>query len=118
MKHYIVTCHFKMPREAIGEDLIRQHLALLQKGYEEGYILFYGPMEPEVGTVAIARVDAAGLLGTTLVDDPLLARGMISVHFSEFVPIRFPPSLGGWVDPLGFHRQAKPDPDEYAGHQP
>lgn len=109
MKHYVVTCHFRMPYEAIGVDLIKQHLAILQKGYEEGYILLYGPLEPGHGTLAIARVDSPKLLGEALAEDPLLAKGMISFELTEYIPIRFPPSLDGWVDPLGFHRRSGSD---------
>lgn len=103
MKHFIVTISFKVPTVSIGEHLIRQHLTLLQKGYETGYILMYGPREPEDGTVAIARVESRQELGSALAADPLMAAGLASYDFMEFIPVRFPTSLQGWVDPLGFH---------------
>ena len=105
MKHYIVICHFKVPIQAIGEHLIAEHLALLQQGYEQGYILMYGPMEPEEGTLAIARVESRQAFAQALSKDPLLSTGIATVDFQEFIPVRFPKSLGGWVEPLGFHEQ-------------
>ena len=106
MKHYILTCHFKAPMHAIGEHLISQHLALLQEGYEQGYILMYGPMEPENGTLAIARVESSHLLAVAMARDPLVASGIATFDFLEFIPMRFPMSLGGWVAPIGFHEKA------------
>ena len=112
MKHYVVTCTFRVPIEAVGEDLLNQHLAMMQKGYEHGYILLYGPLEPENGTLAIARVESPQALGLALASDPLLAAGIASYDFREFIPIRFPPSLSGWVDPLGFHQQTNLKADD------
>ncbi|HNX31384.1 MAG TPA: hypothetical protein PKM35_07240 [Holophaga sp.] len=111
MKHYVVTCTLRIPIESVGEDLLDQHLAMMQKGYEEGYILLYGPLEPENGTLAIARVESPAALGRALASDPLLAAGIASYDFREFIPIRFPSSLSGWVDPLGFHPRGSQEPD-------
>ena len=103
MKHYIVTCHFKVPIQAIGEHMISEHLALLQKGYEQGYILMYGPMEPEDGTLAIVRVESRLAFVQAMARDPLLSSGLATCDFQEFIPVRFPKSLVGWVEPIGFH---------------
>lgn len=110
MKHYIVTISFKIPALSIGEDLIRHHHALLHAGFESGYILMYGPREPEEGTIAVARVESRKLIGAAMAADPLIAAGLATYDFMEFIPIRFPSTLQGWIDPLGFHEASAPVP--------
>lgn len=107
MKHYIVTISFKVPIEAIGEHLVKQHFEVLQMGYESGHILLYGPSEPENGTILVARVESRKELGMALAADPLANAGLATYDFQEFIPVRFPPSLQGWVDPLEFHQSAR-----------
>ncbi|HWQ08427.1 MAG TPA: hypothetical protein VN436_04945, partial [Holophaga sp.] len=68
-------------------------------------ILMYGPLEPEDGTLAIARVESRHAFAQALSKDPLLSTGIATVDFQEFIPTRFPRSLGGWVEPIGFHEQ-------------
>lgn len=111
MKHYIVTISFKVPLETIGEHLIKQHFEMLQLGYESGHILLYGPSEPENGTILVARVKSRHELGLALAADPLAAAGLATYDFREFIPVRFPRSLQGWVDPLGFHQPDDPEPE-------
>jgi uncharacterized protein YciI len=103
MNHFVVTFSFNVPVESIGEDLINQHLARLMKGYKLGYVLLFGPREPEDGTLAIIRAESRQSLASALASDPLLKTGIATYEFSEFIPVRFPTSLQGWVDPLGFH---------------
>ncbi len=104
MKHYVVTISFKVPIEAIGEHLVKQHFDVLQMGYESGHILLYGPSEPENGTILVVRVESRKELERALSADPLATAGLAIYEFHEFIPVRFPPSLQGWVDPLGFHQ--------------
>jgi len=103
MQHFILTCHFKVPIQDIDEKLMAEHLAGLKQGYEEGYILMYGPIEPGEGTLAIARVESRLSLARALAKDPLLTAGVATFDFQEFIPTRFPESLRGWVEPAGFH---------------
>ena len=118
MKHFIVIVSFKVPIAAIGEHLLRQHLALLQKGYESGYILLYGPREPEEGTMVLARVESRRALKPALEVDPLVVSGIASYDFMEFIPVRFPVSLQGWVDPLRFQQRAIPGPEAPSSGSP
>jgi len=112
MKQFVVIFSFKVPLESIGEQLMLQHLAHLRKGYELGYILLYGPREPERGTLAVVRAESRQALGTALASDPLLRTGIATYDFMEFIPVKYPSSLQGWVNPLEFHQTAPPEFEE------
>ena len=103
MKHIILTISYKVPVESIGEHLVKQHLEVLQRGYELGHILLYGPTDPENGLIIVGRVESRQELGKALASDPLLLSGLAAYDFREFIPVQFPAILDGWVDPLGFH---------------
>jgi uncharacterized protein YciI len=103
MKHFIVIISFKVPIESIGEHLIRQHFEILQGGCELGHVLLYGPSEPEIGSIVVARVESREKLMEVLDSDPLWKHGLVSHEIREFIPVRYPATLQGWVDPLGFH---------------
>ena len=103
MKQFIVIFSLKVPLEVIGERLMNEHFAHLRRGYDLGYILLYGPRDPESGSVAIVRAESRLALGLALLSDPLLRAGTATYDFTEFVPVKFPSSLQGWVFPLEFH---------------
>lgn len=103
MKHFIVIISFKVPMKSIGEELIRKHFEILQGGCELGHVLLYGPSKRDNGTIVVARVETRKKLLEILGSDPLWANGLVSHDVREFVPVRYPATLQGWVDPLGFH---------------
>lgn len=103
MKHFVVIISFKAPIESIGEELIQQHFEILKAGCELGHVLLYGPTEPGNGTIVVARVESHEKLMEILNSDPLWKNGLVSHDVREFIPVRYPATLQGWVDPLGFH---------------
>ncbi len=103
MKHFIITASFKVPIESIEEGLIQEHFEILQRGCEQGHVLLYGPSRPEAGTIVVARVESREKLLEILNSVPLWKTGCVAIEIREFVPVHYPATLQGWVDPLGFH---------------
>ena len=54
MKHFIVELTYTAPAERLAEIVV-EHRAFLQTGYERGWLLMSGPQTPRVGGMVVAR---------------------------------------------------------------
>lgn len=97
MRHFIVTLSLRVAPGSIGEHLIGQHHTFVLDGYARGIFLLCGSLEPERGSVVIARAPTHQILTKLLEEDPLLKEGLAVYDLVEFVPEVFPHILNDWL---------------------
>jgi uncharacterized protein YciI len=87
MKYFFVDGTFKEPI-SIGENelqkAIEEHLALLQKGFEEGFILVSGPKVNIGGGIIIIKGQSLVDIENYLSKDPLKILGVQEYKIVEF----------------------------------
>jgi uncharacterized protein YciI len=57
MKHFLIEITYLVSAEQLG-DVVAEHRAFLQTGYDRGWLLFSGPLVPRTGGVVVGRADA------------------------------------------------------------
>jgi hypothetical protein len=103
MRHFVVILNLQVPREEIGPRRLELHDNHFRSGYEIGLFLFYGPLNPPNGYLAIARSKSSCNMANFLAEDPLVVDHLASVMILDYQPVWFPESLRGWVHPLDFN---------------
>jgi uncharacterized protein YciI len=96
MKHFLVDIHYLIPVEQLTEVLI-EHRAFLQTGYDMGILLMSGPKEPRTGGFVIARSDSQVDLESFFKNDPYAIKKVATHSFIEFNPVKFQPWIENWV---------------------
>jgi SagB-type dehydrogenase family enzyme len=97
MKHFIVEIAYRVPADQLGE-VVAQHRAFLQTGYDSGMLLFSGPQEPRTGGMAVARAESLEEVQAFFAQDPYHLSGLADHHFTEFNPIKLQPFIKNWVE--------------------
>ena|SRR5579871_4719912 len=96
MKYYMLEGRHLAPFSELGE-LVAQHHAFLQKGYDDGHFLFSGPQIPPHGGFLVARAKSLEALNTLLAEEPFVKAGkMVFNRVTEFSAAQFQPFLKGW----------------------
>lgn len=96
MKHFLVEITYTRPFEEIA-PIVPQHRAFLQEGYDRGWLLMSGPMNPRVGGIVIARAEREELLRNYFSRDPYALHHVASYRFLEFDPVKYQPFLDEWI---------------------
>jgi uncharacterized protein YciI len=96
MKHCMVEITYTAPLEKIDE-VLPEHRAYLQLGYDSGMLLCSGPMTPRTGGVVLARAESIDDVKAYFAADPYRMRGMAEYRFVEFSPVKHQPFLKEWV---------------------
>ena len=101
MKYFFVDGTFNEPM-SIGENelqkAIEEHLALLQKGFEEGFILVSGPKVNTGGGVIIIKGQSLLDIENYFAKDPLKILGIQAYNIVEFKLHDCQAVLKGWFD--------------------
>lgn len=101
MKYFFVDGTFK-ESISIGENelqkAIEEHLALLQKGFDEGFILVSGPKVNIGGGVIIIKGQSLVDIENYLSKDPLKILGVQEYKIVEFKLHDCQPMLKGWFE--------------------
>jgi uncharacterized protein YciI len=96
MKHFLVEITYLVGPELIAE-VVGEHRAFLQTGYERGWLLMSGPRIPRTGGVIIARAPSLDELKAFFAQDPYQLKKMASYQYSEFDPVKRQAFLENWV---------------------
>lgn len=97
MKHFLVDIHYLFPYEQMA-NLVPEHRAFLQTGYDKGTLLMSGPKESRTGGYVIARSESLAALEVFFDNDPYKIKKVATHSFIEFNPVKFQPWLEEWVN--------------------
>jgi uncharacterized protein YciI len=96
MKHFMLEGEYLVPFEDMAE-LVPEHRAFLQKGYDAGHFLCSGPQIPARGGFLLARAESLEKLQQILADEPFTkAKKMRFSRITEFNPVLHQPVLKEW----------------------
>jgi uncharacterized protein YciI len=96
VKHFILEGEYLAPFEEFGE-LIAEHRAFLQRGYDAGHFLCSGPQIPAQGGFLVARAESRKKLQELLSEEPYTrANKMRFSRITEFNPVQHQPLLKEW----------------------
>jgi hypothetical protein len=90
----------KASSKAIGPRKLYEHDMYFRAGFSLGLFLFYGPLDPPEGFIAVARAESRQTLDWFLKEDPLLADQDATVAIQEFQPAGFKGLLHEWMFPI------------------
>ena len=96
MKHFIIEIIYTASLEKIA-NILPAHRAFLQTGYERGWLLLSGPMNPKTGGIVVARAPSLEELQAFFSADPYHLTGVAGHNFIEFDPVKHQPWLESWV---------------------
>jgi uncharacterized protein YciI len=97
MKHYVVEITFTAPLTRI-EEILPQHRAFLQTGYDRGWLLMSGPLQPRTGGLVVARSPSLEEIQSFFRQDPYQLNGVATYRFVEFSPVKRQPSMESWIN--------------------
>ena len=96
MNFYVLEGEHLVPFEQLKE-LVAEHHAFLQNGYDAGHFLFSGPQIPAHGGFLIARAENREALDQLLAEEPFVkAKKMRFSRVTEFHPAQFSRVLKDW----------------------
>lgn len=96
MKYFLIEITYTVPFSTL-EPIVPEHRAFLQRGYDKGWLLLSGPMNPRTGGIVIARSPSQEDLQHFFAGDPYALRGFASYRFMEFEPVKYQPFLAEWI---------------------
>jgi len=96
MKHFVVDIHYLVPVEQLA-DILPDHRAFLQTGYDKGILLLSGPKEPRTGGLVIARSESLECIQDFFSHDPYHLNNVATHSFTEFNPVLRQTWLDDWV---------------------
>jgi uncharacterized protein YciI len=97
MKHYVVEITFIAPMVRI-EEIVPQHRAFLQTGYDRGWLLMSGPLNPRTGGMVVARAPSLEEIQSFFGQDPYQLNHVATYRFAEFSPVKRQPFLDNWAN--------------------
>ncbi|MCU0493441.1 MAG: YciI family protein [Chloroflexaceae bacterium] len=96
MKHFLVEITYSVPFEQLSQ-VVPEHRAFLQTGYDKGWLLCSGPLVPKTGGLVVARAPSLDALQAFFTNDPYHQQGLATYRFAEFEPVKHQPLLADWV---------------------
>jgi uncharacterized protein YciI len=84
---FVVTLTFADKSRA-GE-LMEGHKAWIQRGFEQGYFLMVGSLQPNRGGGILAHGASLEKLEGFVAEDPFVAEGVVTAEILEITPARF-----------------------------
>jgi uncharacterized protein YciI len=97
MKHFLVEITYTAPIEKI-EAILPKHRAFLQTGYDRGWLLMSGPLNPRTGGIVIARAPSLEELQVFFRSDPYALHRVATHRLAEFSPVKRQPLVESWVN--------------------
>jgi len=101
MKYFIVEGTFTNPlpvaKEAMGK-IISEHQQFLQKGFDEGWMLFSGPKAKKDGGFAIVKAETQHEVDGFFANDPMLLAGVQEYRITEFLKHDCQDMLDKWFE--------------------
>lgn len=96
MQTFLVELKFLQAFASFG-DVVAQHRAFLQTGYDHGLLLMSGPREDKTGGIVIARANDAQELRSFFDQDPYKLNGLAEHRFVGFVAAKRAPLVEDWI---------------------
>lgn len=96
MKHFLVEITYTADLSKIDE-VLSDHRAFLQTGYDKGMILCSGPMNPRTGGVLITRAESDIDIKEFLSHDPYNINNLVEYRVVEFNPVKHQEFMSDWV---------------------
>jgi uncharacterized protein YciI len=97
MKHFIVEITFTAPIARI-EEIVPQHRAFLQTGYDRGWLLMSGPKNPRTGGIVVARAPSLDEIQAFFGQDPYQLGQVATYRFTEFSPVKRQAFMESWAN--------------------
>lgn len=88
---FIISLTYKVPIDMVDSHL-DAHVAWLNQGLAEGWLLMAGRKEPRTGGVLIARGER-DMVARKAASDPFVIHGVADFELTEFVPSRAAPDF-------------------------
>ena len=83
---FVVTLKFADKSKAA--QYMEGHNAWIRRGFDDGFFLLAGSIQPNVGGAVLAHGIAREALDSLVKDDPFVAEGVVSVDITEIAPGR------------------------------
>lgn len=96
MPCFLIESTFTQPFESFGE-IVAEHRAYLQQGYDAGWMLLSGPKADRSGGVLIARAENTEALAAFFAGDPYNRNHLASYRFTEFTAAKHAACLNDWL---------------------
>ena len=96
MTHFMVEITYTVPYDVLS-SVTPEHRIFLQTGYDKGWLLMSGPMNPRKGGIVIAKAPTIDDLRAFFAIDPYAIKGLATYRFVEFDPVKRQPFLESWV---------------------
>jgi len=96
MKQFLVEINYTVGVDVL-EAVVQDHRAFLQTGYDKGWLLMSGPMNPRTGGIVVARCPSVDDLRDFFRHDPYALKGFANYRFVEFEPVKRQPFLEDWI---------------------
>ena len=78
------------------EAPLPDHVAYLERYYEQGIFLMSGRKEPRVGGVIVMQADSRKKVEGIISEDPFNQAGIADYEIIEFIPTKTAPALEGY----------------------
>jgi uncharacterized protein YciI len=88
---FIISLTYKVPI-AVVDGHLDAHVAWLNQGLAEGWLLMAGRKEPRTGGILIARGERE-MVTRKAATDPFVVHGVADFEITEFVPSRAAPDV-------------------------
>jgi uncharacterized protein YciI len=96
MKHFIINIKYIVPLSRIDE-ILPEHRKFLQTGYDQGLLLFSGPLNPRTGGIVAARSESIDQIKIFFQKDPYSINKCAEYEFTEFDPVKSQSLLNSWI---------------------
>lgn len=99
MKYYLVESTIKTTdtdRESRGT--VEKHHEFLEKGFDEGRILFSGPKSPVgSGDIMVVRGEGLNEVREFFMHDPVITSRVAEYEYTEFRAVQYRPEVEEWL---------------------
>lgn len=96
MKHFLIDITYLASIDKI-EEVLQEHRAFLQIGYDKKILLCSGPKNPRDGGIIIAREESIESIQEFFKNDPYQLNKIADYKFIEFNPVKHQEFLKDWV---------------------
>jgi uncharacterized protein YciI len=96
MLHFMVEITYTVPFDVLS-SVVPEHRIFLKTGYEKGWLLMSGPMNPRKGGIVIAKAPSIDELRAFFAIDPYAIKGLATYRYVEFDPVNRQAFMDSWV---------------------
>lgn len=93
---FVIVLTYVKPTEQIDE-LIPDHVAFLDRFYEEGTFIASGRRVPRTGGVIISKGDSVQAVWEIIKEDPFYKAGVAEYEVIEFTPSKYQPGFSRFL---------------------